>query len=80
MGVLPMEIAGVLPHEIALPILICNSHIVMSEVDAAWAIITAVAQSTDAGAGLLGGPDASVAVGEWDYRWHLGMGVVSPHP
>ena len=77
-GVLPVHIQGVIPGELPLPMLISNCTVVMSEVDAAFASISAVAESSSSCSGLPGGRDASVSIREWLYRWYEGMALVKP--
>ena len=77
-GVLPVQIEGVEEGEIPIPMLMANTPLAMTEFDAAYAIISDVTESTDAGADLSGGRDASVSLRTWQSRWHRGIETLIP--
>ena len=73
-GLLPCQISGFGPNEAPLPFLVINSRVVMSEFEAAIAIISAISESvmtTDQG-------ETRVEVAKWRYRWINGIAACEP--
>jgi hypothetical protein len=79
-GVLPCDISGLLPHVVGLQMLVDNSHVVMSEMEVAFAIVTATGQPTVAGSGLPKGCDASVAAQTLHWRGSMTWAFTAPAP
>ena len=77
-GLMPCGHTGLRIDEVPLQYLMSGSVLVMTEIEAMYAIVTSISESTDLGHDLPEGIGASAAVADYKVRWFQGFAAISP--